>query len=419
MAGFVALYEMGSSPQKQEENFQKLVDFTTQFKDLKNPYATVLGVNYSAAKLDTPASLHRGVLFDELSGSWVLAAGTVVALEGNNDPETLLKDLLVGYLDYGVKVLDRYDGHFGLVIYNTKDQSLSIISDPLGLFTIFYSQNGRQVLISNSALAIAHLEKSKPDSLVIECFLRAGRVHGEKTLWQGVKRVRPSTLIKITPEKFEEFEYWKPRIDSNIASLSLNGALEMADEKIKNLYKKIFTREENIWADLTGGFDTRVTTMYLAKMGFPFTAYCFGQIWHPDVMISKEIFQKLGWQYLNISLPDNWEHEQISLLGKAIRYGDGQLNVIQLASTLRILNHNSLIDNVHVAGGGVDEWRFHVFGSKIFIPTKNTQINYEDIINSRIVYNIPMSVMRSNRSLEVSKEIMDHLIDFNKVFRLG
>ena len=232
----------------------------------------------------------------------------------------------------------------------------------------------------------------------------------KKTLWDEEKRVLPATLIKITSDKFEEMEYWYPKIDENIANLSLNEALEIADEKISYVYDKLFSREEKVWADLTGGFDTRVTVMYLAKLDIPFTAYCVGPSWHPDVKISEEISKSMGWEYINMPLPENWDQEQLSWFRKATMFGDGNLNVVESASSLRIQYGNSLFHNVHVAGGGVEQWRYHVFGSKTIIPTKNTQIDYEDIINSRILYNIPLDVLRSNRSLEVKNEIKDYLV---------
>ena len=161
MAGLVALYDMDLSPNLRSENFQKICNLTCRFKELPIPENKAVGQNCIAAKIDASSSLHRGIVRDEITGSWIFAAGTVVALEGNNDPIESLKDLLRGYLEVGIKVLDKYDGHFGLVIYNGREKSLTIITDPLGLFAIYYTKNDQQFLISTSALAIAKLIEFK------------------------------------------------------------------------------------------------------------------------------------------------------------------------------------------------------------------------------------------------------------------
>ena len=410
MAGFVAIYDIDSSPILLAENFQKLLNLTCQFKDLPIPGLQAVGQNCIAAKIDASSSLHHRIVFDETSGSWIMVAGTVVALEGNNDPTILLKDLMTGFVNNGVKVFERFDGHFGLVIYNGRDQSLSIISDPMGLFAIYYAHIGQRIYISTSALAVAKHTQSKADLLTIECFLRAGRVHGEKTFWEEVKRVRPANLIKITSENFEELAYWKPKIDENIAKLSLNEALVIADEKITHVYNKLFSSKERVWADLTGGFDTRVTVMYLAKSGIPFTAYCVGRRGHPDVEISRLIAKEMGWDYRHLKLPDIWGQDQINWIERAVQRGDGQLNVVQLASSLRMSHERSRFHPVHVTGSGVDEWRYHVFGSKTLLYTARTKVNFDDILNSRILYSIPISAMGRDRSVEVRNELLRHLI---------
>ena len=413
MAGFVALYDVESSPFLLAKNFQNLLDLTCHFKDLPIPVLQARGQNCIAAKIDAPSTLHHKIVFDEASESWILAAGTVVALEGNNDPTILLKELLVEFVNNDIKALEKIDGHFGLVIYDGREQSLSILTDPIGLFAIYYARKGKQVLVSTSALAIAQQTQSKADQLAIECFLRAGRGLGEKTLWEEVKRVLPATLIKITPEKFEEIEYWFPKIDENIAKLPMKEALEIADEKISVVYDKLFSREGKVWADLTGGFDSRVTTMYLSKFGIPFTAHCLGPSWHPDVKISEETAKSMGWEYIHRPLPKKWDQEQVSWVRKATMFGDGNLNIVDSAGSLNIQYENSLIHDVHISGAGVDEWRLHWFAPKVIIPTKNTQLDYEEILNSQIFY-IPVAAMRSNRSLEVKNEIKDYLVQLQQ-----
>ncbi len=306
-----------------------MLQLTAQFKQLGLPATQAVGRHCTAAKLDAPASIHRGITRDEQTGSWLLAAGTLVALTGDNDPETLLQSLLQDYIENGAKALERYDGHFALAIYNGREESLSVISDPLGLFAVFYGSRGRRVFISTSALAVTQQIDSRPDTLTIECFLRTGRPYGEKTLWQDVKRVRPATVLKVTRTQVEEFEYWTPTIDETVPRLSLDEALEKAFDILSRTFKRILQREGKVWADLTGGFDTRVNTMMMAQVGIPFTAYCVGPADHPDVVVSRLVCQEMGWEYRHMPLPDDWAEEQYAWFEKALHKGDAHLNVFQ------------------------------------------------------------------------------------------
>ncbi len=416
MAGLVALYDMDSSPNLRSENFQKICNLTCRFKELPIPENKAVGQNCIAAKIDASSSLHRGIVRDEITGSWIFAAGTVVALEGNNDPIKSLKDLLRGYLEVGIKVLDKYDGHFGLVIYNGREKSLTIITDPLGLFAIYYTKNDQQFLISTSALAIAKLIKSKIDVLVADCFLRSGRSFGEKTLWKDVNRIRPAICMKWTPEKFEEKEYWKPTVDENISHLNMKDALNVADEKISRIFNRSLLREGKVWADLTGGYDTRVTTMYLDKLRIPFIAYCVDPAGHPDLEISHLISKEMGWDYRPMELPQNWQEEQLNWLNLALGRGDGLLNIFQLSGVLKLAEDRALMAKVSVPGTGVDEWRYHIFRANTLFASAVSKVDFDAILDAKIIDNVPQDFMSLDHSIETRKIIKDYLHNETKKY---
>ena len=408
MSGFAILFQPDSTVPGREDAFQSLLKQTAHFKQLEE-FATVVEGRYcTAAKLDALSSLHRGITRDEQSGSWLVAAGTVVALGGNNDPHLLLGKLLSDYLENGSHALEHYDGHFALAIYNGREDSLSIVSDPMGLFAIYYTRHGQQVFISSSAMAVARQVCARPDDLMIDCFLRTGRPYGEMTFWRDVNRVRPATVIKIMPEKFQEFEYWIPEIDHRIARLPMIDALDIADEKIGRIFKRFLSRDGNIWADLTGGFDTRMTTMFLSKLDFPFIAYCVGPEGHPDVDVSRLVSKEMGWEYRHMPLPDDWAEEQLCFFDAALGKGDGLLNVFQLAGVLKGGQEKSLTSVVNISGGGADEWRYHIFGANILIAAAISKVNFDNFLDTKIVDDIPILVMRYDRKIEVRNAIMGH-----------
>lgn len=408
MSGFVALFEEGTSPQERESDFQSLLGATTRFKRLEIPNEQAIGRNCTAAKLDAHSSLHYGITRDEKSGSWLLAAGTVVALTGDNNPNTLLAGLLNDYIENGIEALQRYDGQFALVIYNARDATLSLISDPMGCFAVYYARKGRKTFISTSALAIARHIRSEPDALTIECFLRTEHPHGEKTLWQDVKRVRPATLLKLTTNNFEESEYWTPILDESIARLPLEDALELAEEKISHTFLLALPREGKVWADLTGGFDTRVVTMFMAKIGIPFTAYCVGPEDHPDVQVSRQICKEMGWEYQEMPLPKYWGLSEHYWFETALHKSDAHINAFQVAGVLRGHHERSLAFPVHTSGSGADEWRYHIYGAKILFHTSRSKVNYDEILDSRILSQIPLNIMRQDRTADVRSELQQH-----------
>jgi len=103
MAGIAVLVGSDMAPQAFEQEFIDLLRLTARHKQLEIPSTIVRGMHCLAAKLDSPASIHPGMVRDDQTGSWLMAAGTVVALVGDNEPTTVLQRLLSDYVDRGAK----------------------------------------------------------------------------------------------------------------------------------------------------------------------------------------------------------------------------------------------------------------------------------------------------------------------------
>lgn len=423
MAGFAILFDPGSSSLERENEFKKIYKLTAKYKQLETSSAIAAGKYCTAAKLDSPSSLHRGIHEDKVTGSWIFATGTLVSLRGDNDPSGILSNFLTEYLRIGEKVLDDYDGHFAIVIYNGIDENLSVISDPMGQFSIFLGKLGTRIFISTSVLAVVNLIHSKPDIIAVDSFLRAGKSFGERTFWQDVKRVRPATIQKFYYEKTVISEYWTPHYNESIAHYSLTNALGCAEELLKNTMTRLLQREGLVWADLTGGFDSRVTTMLMEKINIPFIAYCVGPENHPDSIISKLISQEMGWKYQHLPLPDSWGQDQLGWLETALYKGDACLGLSSLARTLwgQIIRSNT--SRVSVTGLGGDEWREAAYTS-LNLFNYGKVYPYNRLIRAGILFPLPESIMRENREDQVFdawRTYLDNLVsdykDYSSVLK--
>lgn len=408
MSGFAVLFDPDSPPQPLESDFQALLQLTSRYKQLDLQTSTrASGKGCLAAKLDSPASLHTGIIRDEQSGSWVLAAGTLVALEGDNQPHTILSRLLQSYLKTGIKSLAEYDGSFALIIYNGIEESLSVISDPIGLFSIFYCQKGNRLLISSSALAVAALSHSKPDTLSVEHFLNTGQSDTDRTLWYDVKRLLAGSVIYTAPQQIYQTEYWSPSFVESINQLSFNKALDTSVELLSHTFLRAFPQKTKTWVDLTGGFDSRLVAIEAAKAQIPFSVYCMGPSAHPDVVISRQLSEKMGWDFVNTQLPEEWGDDQAHWFNDALGRGDGMVSHLRLATTLRGFDQRNALIKTNLNGVGGENLRgfcWQVEGTKI---GKTSKVNYEALIANLYYPGLPLNLMRFDRSKEVRNELIE------------
>jgi hypothetical protein len=407
MSGFALLVANDPPIQSYEKDFNSLLRMTAKYKQLGVPESTVHGANYFAAKLDSPASIHPGIVQDDLTGSWLMASGTVVALAEITHPSGVLHQLLADFIERGVKALDGYDGHFALAVYNGRENRLSVIADPLGFFAIFYCQQAHNILISTSALAIATYSHAAADTLAIEHYLRTGRQDGDKTLWESVKRLPGGTALHIMPGRLVKEEYWCPQVDSSVSRLSFEKALEQAADLLHQTFSSALQREGKTWVDLTGGFDSRLAAMFVEKTQLPFQAYCMGPHDHPDVQISEKVSKEMGWEYENTQLPEKWGVDQYSWFTTALGCADGRGSVLRLAVTLRGFNERNSAIKTNVMGVGGENWRGYCWQIEKGNIGKSSSLNYSALLDNVFSPAIPIKVMRIDCTQEVRRELSD------------
>jgi hypothetical protein len=270
----------------------------------------------------------------------------------------------------------------------------------MGHFSVFYGKQGDKTFVSTSALAVAQLIKSPPDIVSLESFLRLGIVHKDRTFWQEVKRLLPAKVRKFTGRGEVQTEYWSISYDKSLANMPFEEALVYAKEMLSRSFTLLVKREGQVWADLTGGFDTRVATMLVEKVGIPFRAYCVGPTDHPDVMLSRFISQEMGWDYRHMPMPDDWDREQLNWLSCAVAKGDARLAVSSLSPVLWGHTQRANTYKVNVTGLGADEWR-EVTYKRMYLFNWGKTYAYDRLIGAGSPHLIPLSVMNTDRTEEV------------------
>lgn len=354
MAGLALVYEKNNA-RVGEATIQQFAQRIANIKRV-SPGVRVTGEHCAGIKFDAPASLHRGVCVDAATGSWLIAAGTVIDPKGLT-PDGNLETLLRDYVAQGERVLARLDGLFALAIYNGRTRTLSIVSDPFGFYALFYGEHAHKFFISTSALAVAQQMRAAPNRLGLECFLRTGKVFGELTLWQGVKRVRPATVLNLSARGVEASIYWTPLIDPALTKLNLSDAVDAAVQVVPAILHRNLAREGKVWSDLTGGFDSRFLAVLLERAGIPFKANFVGADEHPDVQIAKQIVAATGWEHQHFELPRTWAEDAPAYLDEALERGDGHLNVLLMLRPLWVHHCESTQFSTLLSGLGGEMWR--------------------------------------------------------------
>lgn len=384
MSGFALIFDPNTPISATPPQFTDFLKTVKSYKSLNKTEQIVTGGHFIAAKLDSPVTLHHGIISDEETGSWLLAVGTVIdsaaiCSDGN------LKQLLTDFLKNGSKVLERLDGHFALVIYDGRKNCVAIVSDPLGIISIFYGQKDGRFFISTSALAIAKTIQSDPDDLGVHYFILHGTVRGETTLWQNVKRLLPATVLKLSQNGPEQSVYWSFKVDQTVANLSLNEAIDCVINVLSEMMRHGLEREKKSWLSLTGGFDSRALAAMANHSGLLFKSYCHGQPDARDVHIASTISKKMGWDYEYIPLPKDWGRQRSQWLSETLGRSDAHLDVLKTSRIVREQAQKAKQFSVSLWGFGGETYRGYQWKQEFFNVGKTTKVNYDRLLDYRII----------------------------------
>lgn len=183
-----------------------------------------------------------------------------IIFQGNSDTEVLLNY----FIKFGIdKTLEDINGIFSFCIYNRISGEFYCAKDRLGEKPFFYylDENNNFYFSSNPAAIVKSCPEIewKLDKEALWQFFELGGFFTQKTLFDGIKRLDSSCVIKANKDKFEISRYWQPRYVSNLDGPKL----------INQVRKSIYSRTVSdvpIVLFLSGGIDSSTVATVLRNI---------------------------------------------------------------------------------------------------------------------------------------------------------
>jgi hypothetical protein len=153
-----------------------------------------------------------------------------------------------------------------------KEDGIEIITDILGGVRIYYTKNDTQIIISDDYL---YLEKEFKDKkinfLEIEYWKKHGFTTGQGTFLEGIKKVSPASILKISSGGVTESTYFmdKKRIPDAIKHA------ECIHEDLKDTFENIKKLNKKVVLLFSGGKDSCLILQYLLKGNIDFIPVFF------------------------------------------------------------------------------------------------------------------------------------------------
>lgn len=302
------------------------------------------------------------------------------------------------------------DGQFALVAYDADRDEVRVASDPFGMQSLFVAERGNKTYVSTSALALAAHLRAQPDRFALLAFLRAGYHFSPMTHWQGIERLDPGVCLRFGQDGCRRVEYFRPEIDPTLARLSLRRAVDHCIELAGETYRHYLAGSPRSWADLTGGYDSRLLALLLREAGVEFDTDTRGFDESADVRIARELAELGGWNWLQLKTPPNWSELLPGMMQRALAWGDGHLEVIELAWVLWAhaeVGHTN--PSLFIAGGG-EHYRGFAWRQEFLSAGRSPRVNYENWVDMRLLHPMDVRVFADDPTPAVREDFRRRMV---------
>src|SRR5437868_1622217 len=228
----------------------------------------------------------------------------------NSDTEVIIH----GYKEWGTDVFNHLNGMFGVAIWDLQRERLVVARDAMGIKLIYYRIAGGRFTFGSEIRAVLAGEQSQPeiDSTALNLFLRFRYTPSPLTLFQGIRKLAPGTMLVLEGGKYRE-ERW---YDYTPIPFSRPREDEEAAHELLELYRGAVRRhllsDVPVGILLSGGIDSGLLLALMNEQGGPWPAYTvgYGEVFEDDELAdAKETASLFGARYVPVKL-DQAEFER-------------------------------------------------------------------------------------------------------------
>lgn len=410
MNGLVAVLDASGHNAVRASELDELVDSYERVRGPQGGRRTLTAAGGTALAAELRLSTNASAPADPAStrasadGSWLASAGVLRALDGGEV--------------HWPQGLDDLDGQFALVAFDAARGELTVATDALGMCAVYVAERGDRAYVSTSSLTLARHLRLPADRLAVQEFLLAGTQFGDGVIWQGVRRLQPATALRLRATapglRFET--YWRPTLNEDIRRLPLERAVDACIEVCVETARQAYT-DRPVWADLTGGYDSRLLALVLREAGVDARGNTRHTTEPREVPIARAVADRIGMGWEERPLPSDWPQQVSRMLPAALAWGDATLEVLQLARVLWV--HQRLAESrpALLSAGGGEHLQYAAWKSELGRAQRRTKVSFDNFVNMRMLKPVERSVLSGSPRASVQSSLRRRLEEWVAPFQ--
>ncbi|MCC6244481.1 MAG: asparagine synthase (glutamine-hydrolyzing) [Gemmatimonadaceae bacterium] len=284
-----------------------------------------------------------------------------VEFRGTSDTEVMLAVIEADGIRHAI---GQFAGMFALAVWDSFEEVLWLARDRMGEKPLYYGTFGNTFAFGSELKALRTLENcsSEIDPKAICDVLERGYVRGARSVFQGVLKVPPAALMRVTRKDGKIFcetgQYWS--IQSNLdraKSVGIarqDGASEL-DALLHTVVSEQLDADVPVGAFLSGGIDSSLVVAIMQRVSpVPVGTYtiAFDQTAFDESTYARRVAEHLGTRHTTIPLNG---HEALNFIEQLPRVFDEPFADASQLPTLLVCRATRAHVTVALSGDGGDE----------------------------------------------------------------
>jgi asparagine synthase (glutamine-hydrolysing) len=171
--------------------------------------------------------------------------------------------------DHGPEMLQRLNGMFAICLHDRKQRRTLIARDRLGIKPLFYHRDGERIAFASEIAVLLEHPGVRDDidaEALIELFALQ-YVAGDRTLYQGIRKLPPGCYLDIVDGTVEQKRWWTiPRIEpAPVAENEIADRLEQLRSLLESSVRYRTVADVPLGLFLSGGLDSGILCALLSR----------------------------------------------------------------------------------------------------------------------------------------------------------
>src|SRR5262249_25088031 len=183
--------------------------------------------------------------------------------ETQSDTEVILH----AYEEYGEHCVHHLRGMFAFAIWDGRQRQLFLARDRVGIKPLYYYWDGQKFLFASEIKAILQDPSVARtiDPLALDDYLTYLYIPAPKTIFTGIRKIRPGHTLTISAEGLQEREYWDLSFEPKDGLRESDYAAELLETLRESVAIHLMS-EVPLGAFLSGGIDSGAVVGIMAGL---------------------------------------------------------------------------------------------------------------------------------------------------------